>query len=58
MAEKIQSTRGDFTQLTSFQLKYWSVLESLSCILDFIWEGKSFFTINAFLVQEIGATQF
>jgi hypothetical protein len=26
MAEKIQSTRGNFAQLTSFQLKYWSAL--------------------------------
>jgi hypothetical protein len=26
MAEKIRSTRGNFAQLTSFQLKYWSAL--------------------------------
>jgi hypothetical protein len=29
MAEKIRSTRGNFPQLTSFQFKYWSVLETL-----------------------------
>jgi hypothetical protein len=32
MAEKIQSTRGNFPSLVSFQLKYWLVLETLSCL--------------------------
>jgi hypothetical protein len=30
MAEKIRNTRENFSSLTSFQLKYWSVLKTLS----------------------------
>ncbi len=35
MAEKIRSTRGNIPQLTSFQLKYWSVFETLPCLWNF-----------------------
>jgi hypothetical protein len=31
-AEKIRSTRGNFPQLTSFQVEFWSVLETLPCL--------------------------
>jgi hypothetical protein len=32
MAEKVRNTRVNLPQLHSFQLKYWSVLETLSCL--------------------------
>jgi hypothetical protein len=32
MAEKIQGTRENFPLLTSFQLKYWPVSETLPCL--------------------------
>jgi hypothetical protein len=39
MAGKIRSTRGNFTQLTSFQLEYWPELETLHIVVCEIFES-------------------
>jgi hypothetical protein len=50
MAEKNQSTRQNFPSLTSFQLNYWPVLETLPQWEHFIQKGGQNFYLLILLV--------
>ncbi len=49
MAGKICSTRENFPKLTSFQLKYWLVLETLTCLWNFRLRLGKKWTFQQFL---------